>query len=171
MIRVFAYFLLFISLSIGSIKSACSQTTNLETQLKTVYLFHFAELAEWPNPSQSITICLRGDSAIRLSLPSLEGKMIHGNPVKVLLDDQVPIADCRIVFLSDKSQLNNDILEQARLGHVLLVSDSEDFAKQGGMVQFTLREQKLKLVINLGAVRTAGLHLSSKLLRMAEVLE
>jgi len=67
--------------------------------------------------------------------------------------------------------LSKAVSEYARIRHVLLVSDVEDFARRGGMVQFTLRDNKLKLVVNLPAVRDAGLKLSSKLLRMAEIVQ
>jgi hypothetical protein len=39
------------------------------------------------------------------------------------------------------------------------------------MIEFTLRDNKLRLVVNLVSVKLAGLKLSSKLLRMAEILE
>lgn len=144
---------------------------NREFQLKTVYLFHFAELAEWPSSSLPVTVCLQGSSPIRNYLPALEGQLIDGNPVHILLDRQNDLSACRILFLSDIEALTPALSERASTQHVLLVSDVEGFAKKGGMVQFTLRDNKLKLVINLSAVKQAGLKFSSKLLRMAEILE
>lgn len=145
-------------------------TVNREFQLKTAYLFHFAELAEWPMPLP-VTICLQGSSPLREYLPALEGHLINGKAVHVLLDPQTALADCRILFLSDIAALTDALSEQAKTQHVLLVSDTEGFAERGGMVQFALRDNKLKLVINLPAVKRAGLRFSSKLLRMAEILE
>ncbi|MGZ4998659.1 MAG: YfiR family protein [Methylomonas sp.] len=143
---------------------------NREFQLKAVYLFHFAELAEWPS-SLPMTICLQGASPIRHYLPALEGQLIDGNPVHVLLDQSLGLGDCRILFLSDIEALTPALREGANAQHVLLVSDVEGFAEKGGMVQFTLRDNKLKLVINLSTAKQAGLKFSSKLLRMAEILE
>jgi hypothetical protein len=145
-------------------------TVNREFQLKAVYLFHFAELAEWPMPLP-VTICLQGSSPLREYLPALEGHLINGKAVHVLLDQQTTLADCRILFLSDITVLTDAMSEQAKILHVLLVSDAEGFAERGGMVQIALRDNKLQLVINLPAVKRAGLRLSSKLLRMAEILE
>jgi hypothetical protein len=39
------------------------------------------------------------------------------------------------------------------------------------MLEFTRHDEKLTLVVNLRAVREAGLKISSKLLRMAEIIE
>ena len=143
---------------------------NREYQLKTAYLFHFAELAEWPEPSP-VTICMQGDSPLRAYLPVLEGKQIDNTSIHIKLGSPTSLYDCQIVFLSDLEALSKSMLEQARKYHVLLVSDAEGFARKGGMIQFTLRDNKLKLVVNLRSVKQAGLKLSSKLLRMAEILE
>lgn len=147
-----------------------AEIINREFQLKTAYLFHFAELTEWP-AAQPITICLQGASPLRQNLPALEGQLINGQAVHILLDQQNDAAGCRILFLSDNTRLTPVLTEQSKLHHILMVSDADGFAAQGGMVQFALRDNKLKLVINLSAVNQAGLKLSSKLLRMAEILE
>jgi hypothetical protein len=73
--------------------------------------------------------------------------------------------------LSELTLLTKALLQQAKTQHILLVSDAENFAAQGGMIQFSLRDNKLKLVVNLNSVKQANLKLSSKLLRMAEILE
>lgn len=141
-----------------------------EFQLKSAYLFHFAELTQWPAIGP-ITICLRGDSPIRHFLPALEGQKIEGNIVHVLLEPPATLEACNILFVGDIDELKPRLFEQARAAHILLVGDVDGFAAQGGMVQFTLRDNKLKLVVNLGSVKSADLKLSSKLLRMAEIIE
>jgi hypothetical protein len=143
---------------------------NREYQLKTAYLFHFAELAEWPN-SNLMTICLQGSSPLKAYLPILEGQQIDNRAVHVKMIDNESALSCQILFLSENALLSNELKELAKNHHILLVSDAENFARSGGMVQFTLRDNKLKLVVNLPAVKDAGLKLSSKLLRMAEILE
>jgi hypothetical protein len=147
-----------------------NQVLNREYQLKTAYLLHFAELAEWPNPGD-FTICLQGNSPIRQYLPILNGQQIDGHAVRIHPDTPFAIEECQILFFSDLQSLTKPVLEQSFKYHVLLVSDEEAFARQGGMIQFTLRDNKLKLIVNLNSVRQAGLKLSSKLLRMAEVME
>lgn len=154
--------------AISWVAASDSVPSNQEYQLKTAYLFHFAELAEWPE-SAPVNICLLGDSPLRDYLPVLEGWQIDNRVVHVSLGDNID--NCRILFLSDLHVLSKAVSEYARIRHVLLVSDVEDFARRGGMVQFTLRDNKLKLVVNLPAVRDAGLKLSSKLLRMAEIVQ
>jgi hypothetical protein len=162
-----------IAFSLGivtKLAAAESDTINREFQLKTAYLFHIAELTEWPT-SGSVTICLQGDSPVRMYLPALNGQSINDQPVHINLESQIDIASCRILFISNTADLNSSLREQAKFRHILLVSDVDGFAFKGGMLQLALRENKIKIIINLSAVKQAGLKLSSKLLRMAEILE
>jgi len=164
--------LLLLSVSVCQIvpASTIDPLVSREYQLKTLYLFHFVELTEWPKAEQ-VTICLWGDSPLRSYLPALDSQQVGGSTVQVLSEPLPEMARCQILFLSDPHSLTQDTLNQAESGHILLVSDTQDFAERGGMIQFTLRNNKLKLIVNLGAVKRAGLKLSSKLLRMAEIVQ
>ena len=155
---------------LGHSHAADTNDISREHQLKTAYLFHFAELAEWPMHAP-LTICLQGQSPLRAYLPVLEGQQVRGQALHVVAGDGSAIDQCRILFLSEVAALSPSMLRLAQSRHVLLVSDAENFARNGGMIQFTLRDNKLKLVVNLSSVKQAGLKLSSKLLRMAEILE
>ncbi len=162
-----------LSLTVWLVTSALAEdgtSINREFQLKTAYLFHFAELTQWPD-SAPIRICLLGNSALRAYLPVLEGQQINDTLVSIELGDKPDLSRCRILFLTELATLAPALIEQARLSHILLVSDVQNFAAHGGMVEFSLRDNKLNLVINLSAVKSASLKLSSKLLRMAEILE
>ncbi|MGR8931212.1 MAG: YfiR family protein [Gammaproteobacteria bacterium] len=141
-----------------------------EYQLKTAYLLHFAELTEWPEQN-TLTICFQGHSPLKQYLPVLEGVQIHNKTLHVELNGASLPDHCRILFMSDSKALTKTLLTQAQSQHVLLVSDADDFANSGGMIQLIERNNKLRLVVNLYSVKQAGLKLSSKLLRMAEILE
>jgi hypothetical protein len=54
---------------------------------------------------------------------------------------------------------------------ILTVSDADEFARSGGMIRFRLENNKIRLQINLRAAKAANLAISSKLLRVAEVIE
>jgi len=155
---------------IGECLAFDGDTIKREYQLKTVYLFHFAELTEWPILKPT-TICLVGESPLRAYLPALHGQKVNNMEIRVMLDRQQAIDNCRILVLGESTVLTKPLLLQAISQHILLVSDADNFASLGGMIQFTLRENKLKLVVNLASVKQANLKLSSKLLRMAEILE
>lgn len=141
-----------------------------EYQLKTAYLYHFAELAEWPE-ARDIRICASSGGALSRYVLILEGRRIADQVVHVSLTNGGDIDHCQIVYLGADEALTSELLDQARRKHVLLVGDGEGFAASGGMLQFSLRDNKLKLLVNLASVKAAELKLSSKLLRMAELVE
>ncbi len=168
---LFKTLLLSVGLSLIGISTTESRIVNREYQLKTAYLFHFAELTEWPDAISSVTICYQGDTPLQEYLPVLEGRQVHDRTVHVIRSDGPSFEQCQILVLSAADVLTKTLLEKAHSRHVLLVSDADNFARNGGMIQFTIRDNRLKLVVNLPSVKRAGLKLSSKLLRMAEILE
>jgi hypothetical protein len=157
---------LLVSVSVGADDR---QSDEREYQLKIAYLLHFVELTEWPDLAP-VTICLLGKSPLKNYLPVLDGLDVHGQTLHVDTGD-FPLRKCSMLFLSDSGDLTKSLLTLAQSRHVLLVGDAEDFARKGGMIQFVRRNDKLKLIVNLSSARQAGLKLSSKLLRMAEILE
>jgi len=46
----------------------------------------------------------------------------------------------------------------------------ERFAEHGGMVAFTVEDQKVRFNINVGAVERAGLKMGSQLLKLARIV-
>jgi hypothetical protein len=59
----------------------------------------------------------------------------------------------------------------ALAGHsILTVSDIEDPAQRGVMIRFVAESNRIRLRINADAAKAAGLSISSKLLRPAELV-
>jgi hypothetical protein len=75
---------------------------------------------------------------------------------------------CAIAYISasEGSRLKPN-LDALRGQAVLTVSDLPDFLQHGGMIQFLTVENHVRFAVNLDAVRSAQLGLSSELLRVA----
>ncbi len=54
---------------------------------------------------------------------------------------------------------------------VLLVGSGEEFTAAGGIVGFINRNGRIKLQINLQAIKQTGLKISAKLLEIAELIK
>jgi hypothetical protein len=50
------------------------------------------------------------------------------------------------------------------------VSDADRFAERGGMIRFVSDRNRIRLQLNLDAAEAAHLTISSKLLRVAEII-
>ena len=61
----------------------------------------------------------------------------------------------------------SEVLAAAKGHPALVVGESEGFAKRGGAINFFTEDSKLRFEINPDAARSAGLKISSRLLRLA----
>jgi hypothetical protein len=76
--------------------------------------------------------------------------------------------NCRILFISSSEAIRiKEILAAVDSSAVLTVSDMPAFTSAGGMIQFVLKENKVRFEVNLTAAEKAGLMLSSQLLKVA----
>ena len=53
---------------------------------------------------------------------------------------------------------------------ILTVGDSEEFAREGGIVGFYRQRRRIRFAVNLDAIGRTELKVSSKLLQLASVL-
>jgi hypothetical protein len=75
---------------------------------------------------------------------------------------------CRILFISSSEQNQlKEILAALDNTSVLTVSDMPQFARRGGMIQFVVEANKVRVEVNLTSAERAGLTLSSQLLKVA----
>lgn len=103
---------------------------------------------------------------------TVKGEKTNGHPIIVTRylkpEDVKP---CHILFINiSKEEQLTQTLELLKGKHVLTVSDTKMFNRRGGMIQFVNTESKVRFQINLEATKNANLVISSKLLRLAEVV-
>ncbi|MGA2222553.1 MAG: YfiR family protein [Verrucomicrobiia bacterium] len=149
-----------------------------EYQVKALFLFNFAKYVDWPphafaDDSAPIVIGLVGQDNFGDNFKqAITGKTINGRPVVVKhVSSEQEYKGCHILFISasEKSGLP-EILNAVKDSPVLTVGETERFLAQTGMINFTKKENKIRLEINLGAVQRANLKISSKLLSVADVV-
>src|SRR6185503_2472570 len=98
---------------------------------------------------------------------ALSGESVGGHSlVAKRIGGMREVDGCRILFVSNQTLIDSAALAAERMP-ILTVSDSPDFLKRGGMIEFVLDSNRVRFEINLAAAKTAGLNLSSELLRVA----
>ena len=77
--------------------------------------------------------------------------------------------DINVLFISRsmKSHLG-EILRNLKGRPVLTISDVRGFSMAGGMIEFTEHGGSIHFIINLNAVREAGLEMNFQLLQLAD---
>jgi YfiR/HmsC-like len=151
------------------------QTKASEYAVKATYLYNFSRFVQWPTDSVAakgnvFPICVFGEDPFGavletiLSGESIDGKAVVAKRVSKLQET----LDCRVLYISvsEDSRLK-EILAEVDKAAVLTVSDIPQFSQRGGMIQFVLAGNKVRFEVNLTNAQTAGLTLSSDLLKVA----
>ena len=154
---------------------ARAQVAASEYEVKAAFLYNFTKFVEWPESAfrdeiDPFWICVVGDDPFGKSLRAVvEGQEVEGRQIKLRpMNDLQDPTGCHLLFLGrTERQRTADVLAAAREGNVLTVGEAEGFLEQGGVIQFTLDNGKVRFDINPGAAERVGLKISSKLLRLA----
>lgn len=148
-----------------------------EFQVKAVFVFNFATFVQWPQeqgpPGGPFSICLLGAEELADHLEdAVRGEQVDGHPLQVRRYRSVEeVDDCRILFIGRalQGQLGR-VLGRVDGRRTLTVSDAEEAARNGVMIQLANEKNRVRLLINVDAAQSAGLTISSNLLRPAEIV-
>jgi len=149
-----------------------------EYQVKAVFLFNFAQFVDWPadafsSPTTPLVIGVLGDDPFGDFLDqNVRHEQLGGRPFQVRRYQSVDeIKTCHILFISrPNADRPEEILAGLRRRPLLTVSDADGFALRGGMIRFVTDRSRIRLQLNLEAAEAAHLSISSKLLRVAEIV-
>lgn len=156
-----------------------SQATRApEYQVKAVFLLNFAQFVDpppeaVPDSAAPLIIGILGEDPFGGFLDAtVQGEHRGERPFEVRRYQRVDdVHTCDILFIS---QSENDgigeILASLKTRPILTVSDGPRFAERGGMIHFVTDRNRIRLRINLGAAQAANLTISSKLLRVGEIV-
>jgi len=168
---------LIVSIGIGSGLAAANQMHG-EYDVKAAFLLNFARLVEWPAatfPSSDapLVLAVLADEDVEDSIErGVYGKAVGGHPVHVVrISRSEDVAGSHIVFVSSDDRDRNRSVVEAALGKsVLTVGEARDFARDGGIINFFIEDHRVRFTINRQAAESAGLRISSRLLRLARVV-
>ena len=156
--------------------TAHAQTSLSEYQVKALFLLNFIKYVDWPagalpGATSPIVIDILGRDNFNDSLTNaVEGKNINGRAIVI---KHVSAGDdlngCAILFISSSEDSRlSDILSKTGTLPILTVGEDESFLQDGGIINFTLKDGKIHLEINLKAAQKVKLQISSKLLSVAD---
>lgn len=146
-----------------------------EYQIKAAFLFNFAKFVQWPSEAfarsnSPIVIGVLGQNVFGDYLEdTIRDKTVQNRPfiIKEFKSAEEAV-HCHILFVSASMKDSLPaILDKLNNASVLTVSDTDQFIKAGGMVNFIIENNKIRFQINDEAAKKAGLKISSKLLSLA----
>jgi hypothetical protein len=149
-----------------------------EYQVKAVFLFNFTQFVDWPAESFAdgrapFVIGVLGHDPFGSALDeAVRGESVNGRPLVVERYRSIAeLKPCHILFIDrSASGETRKALSSKEHPGTLTVSDSDVDALPGVIIRFLNEGRKIRLRINVDEAREAGLVISSKLLRPAEVV-
>ena len=155
--------------------AALAQNTPLERQVKAAYLYKFAGFVEWPEgsftrPDAPLLIGVAGNDALAEQAEQMvAGRSVNGHPIVVRkLRRGDALAGLHILFVGALERpATAELLAAARGQSLLTVTDSDDAAALGSMVNFVVADDKLRFEVALKAVAAGRLRISARMLAAA----
>jgi len=149
-----------------------------EYDLKATFLYHLAQFVDWPPeafPTEEtpLVIGILGTDPFGKVLDEIvQNEVVKNRKLTVQrFSSTEEIKSCHILFISQSEAARLDqIFSRLKERKILTVGDTEGFAQRGGIVRFMTEKNKIRLRINIESAKAAGLTISSKLLRAAELV-
>jgi hypothetical protein len=150
----------------------------LPSQVEAVFLFNFTQFVSWPanafaTDTSPLVLCVLGEDPFGSYLDeTIRDERIGARALALRRYSRIEDAgDCHILFISRSEAANLAAILQWLNGRsILTVSDAEDFGRRGGMVRFVVEEGRVRLRVNVAAAQAVELTISSKLLRVADIV-
>lgn len=153
-----------------------TRVINREYRLKAAFLFHFTTFIDWPDGTlkdDSIEVGVLGQDPFGKALETIDGKVVQGRRI-IVKRSRSPkdLTSCSVLFIarSEKGRLR-EILSELGDRPVLTVSDIENFSRKWGVINYTTAGNRVRFEINTAAAKRAHLRVSSRLLRVATVVD
>lgn len=133
-------------------------------KVKAGYLFNFTKFITWAdNSTETFNICIVGNDPFGSLIDPIQQRSAFNLPIKLFrIEHPNQIPNCHIIYFSKNTR-------PLKSNNTLTVGEGGDFIKQGGMIAFIERDNKIKLQINLKLLQENNLKISAKLLEVSEV--
>jgi len=169
-------------MAMGSHAAGADSPDSSEYLIKAGFIYNFAKLVEWPTtafpqPDSPIVIGILGNDPFGATLDTIVAdKKIDGRAFAVRRlrwsKDSKDLKGCNILFVSSSEKEHIDSVVETMKGlPILTIGDAPGFAKRGGIINFTLEDNKVRFEVNVEAAKHADLTISSRLLTLAKIVQ
>jgi hypothetical protein len=149
-----------------------------EYPVKLAFIYQLALYVRWPSdsfatPTTPLVVCVVGDDPFDPDLErELQSHSVDNHPIMVRKARRRDnLRTCHMVFVAaQESKQAAGVIGELKGAAILTIGESQGFAEQGGIVNFTVQQSKLHLEVNLDAARQTPLTISSRVLALARIV-
>ncbi len=155
------------------ISAQTSHATNYkDTDIKAALLYKILFFVDFKTSqtSENLNICVLDDEVFLPFQKNLESREVEGKKIKIIKtsEEKIKTGNCNILFLSQNYKANfKKIIAPYQSQPLLVVSDIQQFAKNGGMIGLTNFNSTIQIEINLKALEKANFKIDPNLLEVA----
>jgi hypothetical protein len=178
-------FALALALALGALpvrvtaQAAAAGDDLLEHEVKAAFVFKFGEFVDWPAevfnvPNAPFTIAVLGATPIAEVLEQLgKQRRINGRPVVVRrLQRGEAIVPAQILFIgASESERLRAAAEPLKAASTLTVTETTRPSQPSGVINFVVRDNRVRFEIDAEAAEQSNLKISSKVLSLALVVK
>lgn len=140
-------------------------------QLKAELVYNFIDHTVWLGQELAVkNLCVMEDNPIIPYLNILARN--NRNIVVIRKYENDYLKDCQILFIDDSYQgYIKRLLYRVRTNPILTFSNIKDFAQSGGIVQFTLSNNRVKFIINTKEMESSQLKISDGIISISDIID
>ncbi len=161
----------------STIASGSNKREAREYHLKAAFLRYVAKFVEWPEDAiidEKLNICVLGNVPYYKALDSINGKVVNSLKLSVFKIPDTNAAlekNCQMLFVAKTEKDNaSNIIEAIQGKPILSFGDMDNFAENGGDMNFYIMNNRLAIMINPPAIEKASLTISPRMMRLVTVL-
>lgn len=155
--------------------ASAADADSVEYPVKAAYLTKFGIYVDWPAaafsaPGSPFSLCIAGDDPFGATLDAaVNGQRIGDRPIQVRRLKAVGRdSACHILYVgSSDAPRAAQLVDAVRGSPVLTVSDARTGAGGTGIINFVIKDNRVRFNIDEDAAAQNGLSVSSKLLGLA----
>jgi hypothetical protein len=154
-------------------------SNDVEYPVKAEFLERFTHFIQWPDASfasaqSPFVVCVMGTNPFGTYLEHLIAtRRLQGRPAELRpVSDPAKLDGCHLVFIaaSERDRIRS-IVKHTYGKPILTVGDTEGFASAGVLINLYIEDDNVRFEINVAAVNDSGLKFSSKLYKLARLVE
>ncbi len=170
-----AIFVAAIVLDIGNPSFADEIKEKSDYELQAEVVYNFLQYASWggreADKSRSKNLCVMGDNPIIPYLGILLKNHDRKNIVVINKYENDYLEDCDILFVNDNyNGYLKRLLSRVKGKPVLTFGNIKNFATSGGIVQFTLRNNRVEFTINIREMKASRIKISDSILSISDTI-
>ena len=142
-------------------------------------LLNISKFVDWPaakmgNASAPFVIGIWGpETLVRDMEKVIRGKTVGSRPVLLRqVNNDAAAGECHVLFVS-RGEQKRYMEAAAGLARsaVLTIGESDSFAPEGGLIGLVTKDSRIQMEVNVKAAQRSGVKISSRILRLARVIE